>query len=70
MLIPTVISPTLLVPNGGELDVDKEVTCLCSHTRRLGDVKLVWADFGDGWGWRALCSQPCFLANFGEGHTL
>lgn len=69
MNIPTVISPELLVPAGGELDALREVVCLCSHPRVLAGVKLVWADFGDGWGWRAVCSQSCYLAAFGEGHT-
>ena len=69
MLIPTVISPELLVPAGGELDALREVACLCSHQRVLGAVKLCWLDLGDGYGYRAVCSQTCFTAHVSEGRA-
>ena len=69
MLHPTVISPEELVPAGGELDALKKVVCICQQTRMLGAVKLVWANFGDGWGYRACCGQQCFTAAFKEGEA-
>ena len=69
MLLPHVISPQELVPPGSQFDPTRDVTCLCSNTVKLGLVKLVWADFGDGFGYRAVCAQPCFLASFTGGRT-
>lgn len=67
MLIPTVIDPSALVPEGGELDAEREYTCMCGRQEKLKSVKLVWADLGDGYGYRAVCSQGCVLVHFATG---
>ena len=67
MLHPTIVSPEALVPPGKELDAEREHICLCKNKVKLGNCKLVWADLGDGWGYRAVCSQSCYLAAFAAG---
>ena len=69
MLIPTVISPEDLVPPGEELDALRKVTCICQNTVMLGATKLVWWDFGDGEGWRAVCGQACYINCFAQGRN-
>lgn len=68
MLIPIVIDPRDLVPAGGELDSEREIPCLCGRQAKLGAVKLVWANFGDGYGYRAVCCQGCIVIHFAEEH--
>lgn len=69
MHIPPIITPATLVPEGAELDATREVSCICGNKTILGRVNLVWADFGDGWGWRAVCSPQCYTCCFKEGEA-
>ena len=67
MFHPTIIEPAMLVPEGAELDATRQVSCLCGNQVALGRIRLVWADLGDGWGWRGVCSSHCFTVCFKEG---
>ena len=67
MLIPHTIDPVQLVPEGGELDEEMEVSCLCGRTNQIKNVKLSWLDLGDGYGYRAVCCQGCITARIKMG---
>lgn len=66
MIVPPVINPRLLLrsaPAGSVLDGERTNICLCGKTAKLKNVQLVWLDFGDGFGYRAVCNQSCFVGH-------
>lgn len=67
MLFPVVIDPRDLLQEGQQLDEERENTCICGNVVKLGNVKLVWLDMGDGYGYRAICSQTCHLSKLQMG---
>jgi hypothetical protein len=55
------------MPKGTEFDGERAVTCLCGKSVAVGGVKLVWLNFSDGWGYRAVCGQSCYVAHLQGG---